>query len=379
MSRRKFLIVASCLAMMASMAYAVDGVSPNTILIGQSISLEGGKNDYGTAVLAGMHTYLNAVNQSGGVKGRRVVLKTMDDEGRPEKAESNARHLVAHEKVFLLFGSIEGGPSTAVMKAAVDLKVPFFAPIAGSPMLRHPHQPLVFPMRAEHLEEFRALLEYAKEIGLTRVVFFRSDSQTGLQHLENMKRECRNLGIDVVLDLPFRKDISDDQLGRMASSIAASHGQVVINHGDAAIYERLIRKARSMGVRASFNAVNSGSAQLANRLGEMAHGMVFAQVVPSPWERKTAITREYQEEFARQHPGQPFSYGSLEGFLTAKALVLALQLAGNQPTREKFSQALYSAGTFDLGGLRVSYQPGDHSGSTMVDLAIVTREGKFRH
>ena len=379
MSRRKFWVLASCLFVSSPPLFAVDGVLPNAIVIGQSITLEGGRNEYGSAVLAGVQTYFQAVNQRGGVKGRKIVLKTIDDDNQPQKAESNARQLVEQDKVFLLFGSIEGGPSTAVMKAAVDLKVPFFAPMAGSPVFRHPYQPLVFPMRAEHLEEFRALLEYAKKTGVTRVVFFRADSATGLQHLENMKRECGKIGIDVVLDLPFKKDITDEQLARMASSIDASAGQLVINHGDSAMYERLIRRARAMGVRASFHGVNSGSSQLVNRLGPLAHGMIFAQVVPSPWERKTAITREYQEEFARQRPGEAFSYGSLEGFLSAKALVTALSLSGNQPTREKFVEALHAAGSFDLGGLRANYQPGAHSGSTMVDLAIVTREGKFRH
>ena len=379
MARRRILVVGCCLLLMAPWALAGEGVSPNTILIGQTLSLEGGKNEYGTAVLAGVQTYLHALNERGGVKGRKIVLKVMDDENRPQQAEANARQLVEHDKVFLLFGAIEGGPSTAVMKAAVDLKVPFFAPIAGSPVFRHPHQPLVFPMRAEHLDEFRALLEYAKETGVTRVVFFRADSEIGLKHLENMKRESGKLGMDVVLDLPFRRDITDQRLAEMAASIDASKGQVVINHGDSAMYERLIRKARSLGVRASFSGVNSGSAQLVGRLGELAHGMVFSQVVPSPWERKTAITREYQQEFARQRPGQAFSYGSLEGFLTAKALAMALGLAGNNPTREKFVAALHNTGSFDVGGLRASYSPGDHAGSTMVDLAIVTREGKFRH
>ncbi len=78
MWRRKFLILASCV-LASPWAAAVDGVSPTTILIGQSITLEGGKNEYEMAVLDGMQTYLQAVNQRGGVKGRKIVLKTLDD------------------------------------------------------------------------------------------------------------------------------------------------------------------------------------------------------------------------------------------------------------------------------------------------------------
>jgi ABC-type branched-subunit amino acid transport system substrate-binding protein len=372
-------LLAGCLVLCTPWALAADGVSPRQILIGQNITLQGGKNDYGKAVQDGIQTYLQAVNARGGVNGRQVVLQTLDDDNQSAKAEANARQLVGRDKVFILFGSIEGGPSTAVMKAAVDLNVPFFGPIAGSPTLRRPHQPLVFPVRAEHREEFRALLDYAKKTGTTRVAFVRSDSETGLQHLENVRLLCRDLGMELVADLPFKSDVSDVQMGQMAQRIAATNAQVVINHGGAGVYERLIRQARKQGVRATFSGVNSGSTQLAKNLGELAHGMVFSQVVPSPWERKTGITREYQEEFARLKPGQEFSYGSLEGYLTAKALVAALRLAGNDPTRDSFVRGLHNAGSIDLNGLRASYLPGSHTGLTLVDLAIVTRDGKFRH
>lgn len=63
--------------------------------------------------------------------GRQIVLTTRDDDNRVEVAESNARALVEQDKVFLLFGSIEGGPSSAVMKAAIDLNVPFLWPHGG--------------------------------------------------------------------------------------------------------------------------------------------------------------------------------------------------------------------------------------------------------
>ena len=61
-----------------------------------------------------------------------MVLKTLDDDNKSAKAETNARQLVEKDKVFALFGSIEGGPSVAVMKAANELKVPFFGPWPGS-------------------------------------------------------------------------------------------------------------------------------------------------------------------------------------------------------------------------------------------------------
>jgi ABC-type branched-subunit amino acid transport system substrate-binding protein len=360
-------------------AAPADGVTRTTLLIGQTITLQAGKNAYGVAVQDGIAAYLKVANEQGGVHGRQILLKTLDDDNSGTKAEANARDLVQKEKAFILFGSIEGGPSTAVMKAAVDLKIPFFGPMAGSPTLRRPHQPLVFPVRAEHRDEFKALLEHARSLGMTKAAFFRSDSETGLQHLENMRILCQQLKMELVADLPFKSGVGDAEITAMAQRIGASGAQVVLNHGGVGVYEQLIRKSRALGVKASFSAVNSGSAQLAEKLGDLAHGMVFAQVVPDPMQRKTDIAREYRDVFAKAHPGKAYSYGSLEGYLTAKALVAALKLAGPEPTRESFVQGLLKAGVVDVNGMRLKYQPGDYTGLTLVDLAIFTRDNRFMH
>lgn len=375
LDRRAALATAMALLYGGPARAADPGVSPGELLIGQNITLQGGKNRYGTEVQAGIKTLLDGVNAAGGVFVRRIVLKTLDDENQPAKAEANARQLV-DSGVFLLFGSLEGGPSTAVAKVAEATQVPLFGPMAGSPTLRRPHLPQVFPVRAEHREEFRTLIRYGASVGLRRVGFFHSDSDVGRLHLANVRLAAQEKGVEVGAALPFKSDITDAQLDAMVAELAAQKVDMVLNHGSAVVYERLVRKARAAGSRATFLAVNSGSTQLAESLGPLAQGMVFSQVVPSPWSRKTAIAREYQDAFTRANPGHGFSYGSLEGYLTAKALVLALRLAGPQPSRAGLAKALDGA-TLELGGLRARYRSGDHAGSDYVDLAMVTREGRF--
>jgi branched-chain amino acid transport system substrate-binding protein len=375
-------IVASLVAALAlfgaSPAQSAEGVTSREILIGQNITLEGGKNDYGLAALAGMQTYLNRVNASGGVNGRQIVLKTLDDDNKGAKAEANARQLVEKERVFALFGSIEGGPSTAVMKVASELNVPFFGPMAGPPTLRRPFQSMVFPVRAEHRDEFRALIAHAKTLGIKKIAFLRADTDTGVLHLNNVKAICKELGMDLVADLPFKSDTTDAQFEKMADELQKTGAQMMFNHGGIGPYEKVIRMARAKGVKTAFYGVNSGSTQMVKKMGELSHGMIFAQVVPSPWERKTSITREYQEEFSRFKPGQDFSYGSLEGYITAKALVAALKLAGPSPTREGFVSALQTA-TLDINGIPAVYDKTNHQGMSFVDLSLVTRDSKFRH
>jgi hypothetical protein len=89
---------------------ADNGVTQRQILTGQNITLQGGKNDYGVAVQEGIALF-NSVNAQGGVGGRLVVRKrwTMTTTARmPKQTPVPGRQ----HKVFM-FGSIEGGPSTA--------------------------------------------------------------------------------------------------------------------------------------------------------------------------------------------------------------------------------------------------------------------------
>jgi branched-chain amino acid transport system substrate-binding protein len=372
------LLLSNLIGVLSLAAQASDGVTPNQILIGQTLTLQAGKNEYGSAVLQGVQTAIEQANRNGGINGRKIVLKVLDDDNKPAQAEANAQQLITKDKVFLLFGSVEGGPSTAVLKAVNELNVPFFGPMAGSPGLRTPHQPLVFPVRAEHKDEFRALLAHARSIGITRVAFMRSDSETGQQHLANVQRLAKELRIEAVTDLPFKSDINDAGIAAMASKINADRAQMVLNHGGIGAYEKLIRQAKSTAVNTNFYGVNSGSSQLASSLGDLAHGMIFAQVMPSPFERKTGLTRVYQEAFANGQINKVFSYGSLEGYMTGRALVEALKRAGANPTRETFLKGLRNADIM-VEDIKISYRDNAHTGMPLVDLAIVTRDGRFKH
>lgn len=376
-SRRDLLGLMAAAACPVSLHAAEPGVSAAEIVIGQNITLQGGKNRYGVAALDGIKLHFDSVNAAGGVHGRKLVLRTLDDDNSSAAAQANARKLLA-EGAFILFASQEGGPSTAVAKVAEELRVPFFGPMAGSPSLRRPHSPMVFPLRAEHRDEFRALMEWGQRTGLKTVGLLHADSDVGRAHLENVKIAAAEFGMNVTLPLPFKGDVGDAQLDAMAGQIAAAPPDMLFNHGSAGVYAKLIAKARKTRIKTTFMAVNSGSTQLAADLGPLAHGMVFAQVVPSPWERKHAISREFQEAMGRSRPGVALSYGGLEGYLTAKALVMSLQATGKTLTRANFVSTLERS-NFDLGGMTVRYSNTSHDGSRFVDLSMYSRDDRFIH
>ena len=375
---RHWAQVGALLAFLSSGVLAAEvGVSDREILIGQSITLLDGKHAYGNAVAKGVRVYVDQVNAEGGVFGRKINVRRLDDQGNATQAQTNAQKLV-NDGVFALFGSLEGGPSNAVLSVANEAKVPFFGPMAGSPTFRRPYQPYAFPVRAEHREEFRALMTWGKTIGLKTVGFMHQDTAVGRTHLENVRLLAEELGMELSTVLPFKSDITDEGLEELAKVLVAKQPDMAFNHGSSGVYGKLLTKARASGVKTTFMAVNAGSTQLAAQLGESAKGMVFAQVMPNPLERKHANVRDYQEAMKKAGLEGELSYGSLEGYLTAKALVMALRTTGRDLTRAAFIRTLQGM-RFELAGMTVQYQPGNHAGSTFVDLAIVGRDGRFVH
>ncbi len=374
--RRPFIALFFMGTVLCSTAtHAEPGVNADEIIIGQSIGLQGGKDAFAMAVNQGIKLYLDSVNAAGGVSGRKLVIKALDDEGKGATAEANARKLV-DEGVFLLFGSIGGGPSTGVMKVANENQIPFFGPMAGSPVLRRPHQAMVFPVRAEHREEFRSLLTAAKSLGLTNVAFMYSDSEVGKMHLENVKIAAKDFGQQVVLPIPVKGDTTDAQLDEAVAAMEKNKVAVLLHNAPGKLFAKLVQKTKAKGLMIQFMGVNQESFEIAKMLGKDADGITFAQVVPSPWQRKRELAREYQEMAGKAKV--ELSYGSLEGYMTAKALVMALRATGKQLTRASFIKTVERS-EFDLGGLIVKYAPGDHQGSKFVDLSLRSRDGIFMH
>jgi branched-chain amino acid transport system substrate-binding protein len=343
------------------------------IVIGQSIPRSGSLAQFGEAIIKGTQAYVNRVNASGGVRGEKIRFIILDDAGDSKRTVENARKL-RDQGVLALYGSIEGGPCTALLPEVTGAKLPLVACMAGSPQLRTPFNPYTFPVRAAHLSEFDELLKFASQNGLTRLAFVHSDSDTGRLHLANVTRLSKQYNVDVIAPIAFggKPDVDD-----IAKRIVAAGATAVLNHGGYTMYAQLLKATRAAGSRATFLAVNSGGQQMAQLMGPAGAGVVMAQVVPYPWNRGTRVQREYQDDLKRAFPEEPFGFSSMEGYLSARALVEGLKRAGPKPTRERLRAAIERLGRVDLGGYEVFFEPGRHEGSKFVDITRIRADGTF--
>jgi len=120
---------------------------------------------------------------------------------------------------------------------------------------------------------------------------------------------------------------------------------------------------------------NSSNAFIKN-LGEDGPGVAISQVSPYPFSATIPVVKEFQDAIGR-NKDVAASYASMEGFIASKVLVEGLRRAGPKPTREKLVAALESLNRFDLGGVDVTYGPGNRTGTSYIDVTIISKTGKF--
>jgi branched-chain amino acid transport system substrate-binding protein len=117
-------VLAACSSASNSSSTNPAGNATGPIIIGASLSLSAGPADNpdpfqadGLAFDKGYHLWAEDVNRQGGLLGRKVVLKILDDGGSPTQVVTNYQTLFGKDHVDLAFGpfsSLLSGPASAV-------------------------------------------------------------------------------------------------------------------------------------------------------------------------------------------------------------------------------------------------------------------------
>jgi branched-chain amino acid transport system substrate-binding protein len=84
------------------------------IKIGGQGAISGAHSDYGWQMMAGSTVAMEEINAKGGVLGRKLELKFMDEELKPATAVKNARYLVTDWGADFLFGVDSSGSAMAI-------------------------------------------------------------------------------------------------------------------------------------------------------------------------------------------------------------------------------------------------------------------------
>ena len=363
------------LAMSAACAQAVPGVTPTTVLLGESAAFTGPAQQLGIQMRDGMMLWFNHVNAQGGVHGRSIRLVTRDDGYESDRAAENTRKLIEADRVFALAGYVGTPTSKASLPVFTKAKVPFVGPFTGAELLRTPLNPYVFNVRASYYNETDAIVEQLLTTGSKRFAVFYQNDSYGLAGLTGVQIAVRKRGGEIVATGTVERNTVD--VAKAIKAILPKRPDAVIMISAYKSIAAFIKMARKDGYDGQFYNVSFvGSTALANELGNEGAGVAISQVVPFPWSLSVPVVEEFNKLAKKAKVDVNFS--SLEGFLVAKVTVEGLRRAGRNLTRERFMNALESMHDVDFGGFAVSYSPTNHNGSMYVDLTIIGRDGGFK-
>jgi ABC-type branched-subunit amino acid transport system substrate-binding protein len=362
----------------ATVSSAEVGVTPATIVLGQSAAFSGPAQQLGIQMRDGMKLWFDHVNRQGGVHGRKIQLVTRDDGYESTLAAENTRKLIQEDKVFALVGYVGTPTSQASLPIFTAAKVPFVGPFTGAELLRDPFNRYIFNVRASYYNETDQIVQQLLTTGSKRFAVFYQNDSYGQAGLSGVKIAVANRGGEIVATGTVERNTVD--VAKAVKEIVPSRPDAVIMISAYKSIAAFIRAAKKEGYNSQFYNVSFvGSKALADELGKDGHGVAISQVVPFPWSRKIAVVKEFYA--LAENAKVDVNFSSLEGFLVAKVMVEGLRRVGKgrELTRESFIAAMETMDAVDFGGFLVSYSPKDHNGSRFVDLTIIARDGGFRN
>jgi ABC-type branched-subunit amino acid transport system substrate-binding protein len=354
------------------------GVTDRSILIGMTAPFSGPNGAYGLDMKTVINAYFRQLNESGGIHGRRLELRALDDGYETERAVANTRALISQEQVFALLASYGSSPTTAAMNEVFGVaRVPLVGTISGADSIRqsprdNPNNRYMFNVRASYANETEAIVNQLTSLGFKSIAVLYQNDGFGKSGLDGVVAALRkhNQSPSAVATVE-RNSLDVDQAVQTITKVNPQAVIMVTLYKPTAAFVRAMRKANHTPQFMTLSPV--GADLLVEELGDEARGIGISQVMPYPWNDTTPMVREYQKLLGKQ--GKSTYYG-VEAYAMAKVLVDAIRKSGKDLTREKLVASLESMQNHDLGGYRLSYSASERSGSRFVDLTVIGSGGR---
>lgn len=109
------------------------GTAGDWIVIGEVGSMTGSEATFGASTHNGIELALNEINARGGVKGKKIKVVSLDDQGKPEEAATAVTRLITQDKVLAILGEVASSRSLAMAPIAQSNKIPMITPSSTNP------------------------------------------------------------------------------------------------------------------------------------------------------------------------------------------------------------------------------------------------------
>lgn len=361
--------VAGAAALLGTMAARAD------IVVGQVAPFSGPQAVTGRAIHAGAKLYFDAVNAKGGVRGQRLRLVTRDDVQKPEDTVRLVKELIAQEAPVAMLGTVGTSNLEALAKdgTLTKARVPMVGAVSGAASVAGASSMMV--VKASYRDEIGRLFSQLSQLGIQRAGLVYQDDGLGKDVLAGAEAAAKQSGVTLVGRAGYPRNTTEVQAA--VAEMAKAEPQVIFLGATTAAAIEFVKRYSDSGGRATIYGMSIiDTDALLKALGpDKARGYAFSVVLPLASQTSRPVVREYLT--LRANAKDPdLSARSIEGYIAAKALVLALEKAP-RPTAEAVASALAVGGGLDLGGYTLDFTDQGRTGSRYVDFAMIGSGGKI--
>jgi branched-chain amino acid transport system substrate-binding protein len=335
------------------------------LVIGAVISQTGAQADLGTEYARGIEVWRDAVNADGGLLGRRVELRVLDDGSFARRNAELYARLIGEEKVDLLIGPY-GSAATLIAAGEVERARRVMVNGAGPAAAVHSRGPRYLFQSAIPYSAYGAgVLEITAEAGFRRLFILARDEPAALEAAEAAQAAAAKSFTTGAIEV-YRPGLAD--FTAQVAKARAAQAEAWIAFGDVREAAEMVKAFRKLDYAPPLFFVSGAShPRLIALLGQDAEASLGA-VDFDPL--IGAASRAFAKAFAAKWnspPGLP----AAQGYVAGTVLAGAVRSAGTL-NQDKLREALAELEINTLfGEYRVAADSGVQTGARPMVVQIL--------
>jgi len=368
----------------SALTASAPGITPTQILIGSHQPLTGPAAPGYSEIAPASAAYFAYVNAHGGVYGRKIVYKYLNDAYDPTTTASDVRQLVLQDNVYALFDGLGTPTHLAAISFLNSEKVPDVFVASGCECWNQPTTyPETFGWQVDYVREGKILGQYvAQHFKGKKVAFFYQDDEFGMDGVKGLDDE---IPASMVVSKQSYVDTNVNVAPQVAA-LRASGAQVVVSFSIPAFTALLKLNTLKLGYSPTLVVSNVGSdaITLSGLLESFAKqggatvngnaltsGIITDGYLPTLGDTSNSWIALFSKIHQQYDPKAPFDGNVLYGEAVAYTFVQAMLKAGRNPTRADLVSAI--EGGLPQGPVVApyAYSASDHSGVTGAYMGVI--------
>ncbi len=191
---------AGALLAAGGVAHGADGpgVSKDSVLVCAYQPMTGNESSY-FRMGKGADAWFKYVNAHGGVNGRKIDYRMVDDKYEPARTSQIVKRFIERDNCFALVSPLGSAPTVAVIDYVTSQNMPIIGPGTGAEKVVTYPSKWVFPLYPSYVSEGRDLVRFANEVfHAKKIALLYQNDPSGKSHLEGIKSVLGKYGVELV-------------------------------------------------------------------------------------------------------------------------------------------------------------------------------------